>query len=350
MNTNKQKLALLIALGCASAFSYADMAPPPQAVPPAEPQQRPDPKPESTGIVLEYTEAEAAENSQGGEKVSDKTRNEIYAMLADEVKNVENVVIIDRSLVGEDAKPAVDSETLSVVDQPNGHFRVFAQIEPELDDGEAILKLQLLRAGHSADANDMVKPISEETIEIDPKNVRASQEDIHDFLADELHMSDGQAQQAMGRPEMAMWVEVKNDDGSEGIKDGSKLTIYYKSDSNVYVNLYYVNSKNDIQRLIPSGLQQDNFAKENQIYRFPATGEGLTVTGEGEDRIRAIYTRMPSGVGKDLGMKNGAQAKQVPIGVIPTQYPAVFATGDLSRFFSLPEQVWNEYEISYTIK
>lgn len=350
MIINKQKLALSIALGCVSALSFADMALPPQAVPPAEPQQRPAPKPESTSIVLVYPEVEATSNHANGEKVSQKTYNEIYAMLADAVKNVENVVIINESPVAAGRKPAVSSEALSVADQPNGHFRIFAQIEPKLEDGKAILKLQLLRAGHSADAHDMAKPISEETIEIDPKNVRSAQEDIHDFLASELHMSDGQAQQAMGRPEMAMWVEVKNKDGSEGVKDGSKLVIYYKPDSNVYVNLYYVNSKNDIQRLIPSGLQKQNFAKANQIYRFPAQGEGLTVTGKGEDKIRVVYTRIPSGTGKDLGIKGGLQAKQAPIGVIPTQYPAVFTTSDLSRFFSLPDQVWNEYEISYTIK
>lgn len=197
----------------------------------------------------------------------------------------------------------------------------------------------------------MAKPIAEERFAINPKNVRATQEDIREFLTDKLHISDNHAQQAMGRPNMAMWIEVKNDDGSQGVKDGSKLVVYYKPDSNVYVNLYYINSKNDIQRLIPSPLQQSNFAQAKQIYRFPPHGEGLTVSGKGEDKIRVIYTRMPSGTDQTLGIQGSKlRAKQAPISIIPTQYPAIFATQDLARFFSLPDQLWNEHEIAYTIQ
>ncbi len=331
----------------------ADMVMPPQAVPPAEPQTRPEPQAPATGIVVEMHEAvvTAGEKPAEGKSVTEKTRNEIYAMLADQVKKVDNVVIIEHKPVAANQQPAVAGSQLSVTDQPNGHFRVYAEIKPKLEKGKAIVKLQLLKAGHSGDAQDMAKPMTEETIKVDPNNVRSAEKDVVKFLKSELHMSEGgDAQEAMKRPNLSMWIEIKNKDGSEGVKDGSKLVVYYKPGSNLYVNLYYINSKNEIQRLVPSKLQKNNFVKKGQIYRFPARGDGLTVSGKGTDKIRVIYTRMPSGAGRDLGLENGLQARQAPIGVIPTQYPAIFSTADLSKFFSLPEQVYNEHEISYEIK
>ncbi len=353
MKTQRLKLTAVMIACLLSNATSAGVVMPPQAVPPTEPQTRPEPQAPATGIVVEMHEAvvTAAEKPAEGKSVTEKTRNEIYAMLADQVKKVDNVVIIEHKPVAADKQPAVENNQLSVADQPNGHFRVYAEIKPNLEKGKAIVKLQLLKAGHSGDAQDMAKPITEDTIKVDPKNVRSAEKDVMKFLKSELHMSDGgNAQEAMKRPNLSMWIEVKNKDGSEGVKDGSNLVIYYKPDSNLYVNLYHVNSKNEIQRLIPSKLQKNNFVKKGQIYRFPATGEGLIVSGKGMDKIRAIYTRMPSGAGRDLGLENGLQAKQAPIAVIPTQYPAIFSTADLSKFFSLPEQVYNEYEISYKIK
>lgn len=352
MKNKKLKLITIMLTCLASGVALADMTPPPQAKPPMEPQKRPAPQQPATGIVVEMHEA-TMENGQelvASDSISDKTRNEIYAMLADQVKKVKNVVVIEHKPVANNAQPAVESGQLSVADQPNGQFRVYAEIAPKLEKGKAIVKLQLLKAGHSGDAQDMVKPITEKTIKVAPNNVRKSENDVVKFLKSELHMGGNTAQEVMKRPNMSMWVEVKNKDGSEGVKNGSNLVIYYKPDSDLYVNLYYINTKNEIQRLVPSKLQKDNFVKKGQIYRFPATGEGLSVSGKGTDKIRAIYTRIPSGAGRDLGLENGLQAKQMPIGVIPTQYPAVFSTADLEKFFSLPEQVYNEYEISYEIK
>lgn len=352
MKSKKLKLITIMLTCLASGVTLADMTPPPQAKPPTEPQKRPEPQQPATGIVVEMHEATVVEGQKpaANESISDKTRNEIYAMLADQVKKVENVVILEHEPVADNTQLAMEGSPLSVADQPNGHFRVYAEIGPRLEKGKATVKLQLLKAGHSGDAQDMAKPITEKTIKVDPENVRKSEKDIVKFLKSELHMEGKTAQEAMKRPNMSMWIEVKNQDGSEGVKNGSNLVIYYKPDNDLYVNLYYVNAKNEIQRLVPSKFQNDNFVKKGQIYRFPATGEGLSVSGKGIDKIRAIYTRIPSGAGRDIGLTNGLQAKQMPIGVIPTQYPALFSTADLGKFFSLPEQIFNENEISYEIK
>lgn len=343
-------LSLSILGGAACADGAMVAAPPPQAIPPAAPQIRPHPDEPATGIVLDYGQSPAQAGTAAGTALAPKTRQEIYAMLADAVKNLDNVAVIEHNRLAPDARPALSSGQLSVAEQPEGHFRLFAQIDPALQQGKAILHLQLLRAGHQGDGQDMAKPLQETTLSINPGNVRAAAAEVAQFLGKVLRIRNGHAEQALSRPQLAMWIEVKNADGSQGIKDGSKLVIYYQPQSNVYVNLYYLNSDNDIQRLIPSPAVPDNFARAGQIYRFPARGDGFTVTGKGTDRVRAVYTRTPSGIGADLGLGGSLRARETPMAVIPTQYPAIFATADLSRFFSLPPAVWNEKEIAYSIE
>lgn len=351
---NAITLAILLAIGVTANAATKDLVPD-QATPPAEPEKRPAPQQVAQAIILESvqdipTETANSPSDPPGERVADKTRNEIRAMIVDEVQLVKNVVVIDLAPVPAGQKPASSGSELAVPDQPHGQFRLYPGIKPELVKGKVVLTLQLLRAGHSADSADMAKPIAEKTFEIDPANVRATQKEIHAFLASKLTMGNGYADAAKPRPEVSMWIEVKNADGSQDVRDSSKLVIYYKANRSVYMNLYYVNAQNDVQRLVPSKSLSDNFIMQDRIYRFPPTGEGLTVGGSGTDKVRAVYTLIPSGIGSDLGTGGQMAAKAAPIGVIPTQYPAVFTNSDLSRFFSLPDDMWNENEISFTIK
>jgi hypothetical protein len=146
-----------------------------------------------------------------------------------------------------------------------------------------------------------------------------------------------------------MWIEVNNEDNKQNVKEDSKIIIYYKASEDVYVSLFYVNSKGTIKRLVPDENVKNNYARKGQILRYPPTGEGLALTGEGIDKVRAIYTTIPSSIGSDLGTNGKIQSKQSPVAVIPTQYPPLFATPSLTRFFSLPEQFWNQSEIEYKI-
>lgn len=347
-------LAVLLAFGTTASAATKDLVPD-QATPVTEPEKRPTSQQIAQVIILDSVQdilPEAANSSsdQTGEKVAEKTRNEIRAMLVDEVQQIKNVVVIDLAPVPTGQKPTVSGSELAVPDQPHGQFRLYPGIKPELSKGKVMLTLQLLHAGHSADAADMAKPIAKKDFEIDPANVRAAQKEIHAFLASKLTMSNGHADIAKPRPEVLIWIEVKNADGSQDVRENSKLVIYYKANRSVYMNLYYVNDKNDVQRLVPGKDLIDNFTMQDRIYRYPPTGEGLTVVGSGTDKVRAIYTLIPSGLGSDLGTEGQMTAKAAPIGVIPTQYPAVFTNSDLSRFFSLPADMWNENEISYTIK
>lgn len=353
-------LGVAIAAACYSSPAFADVSMPAEATAPTAPQERPEASDSSRAVVLEVDTiiAETEKQDKQGETISEKTRNEIRAMLADVVRSAKNVVVIEQDLVTPDSKPAADSSNLIVGDQPNGEFRLSAKISGHLiadDKAHAILTLQLLHAGHSGDKQDMNKPIKEETFKIDPDNVRQSEKDIVTFLKSELHFGNNEAQAAMKRPLMDMWIEVKSPDGSVGVSNGvvpkdSTMVIYYKPNKNVYMNLYIVGDSGKIDRFVPSHLLKNNFSKANHIYRFPPTGDGLPVNGEGENKIRAIFTLMPSGLGRDMGLKNGLQARQDPIAVIPTQYPAIFATKNLEHFFSLPDVNWNEKEISFEIK
>ena len=362
MKNQTFRLSLIaIAMAAYSGIANADLGEfvPPEATPPAEPQKPPKPQAQATAIHVENRLAEPlATNNAMPEKdaaaVEEKTLNEISAMLVDIVQHGKNVTIIDQPTVPANAQPAVDSSRLAVPDEPHGHYRVFSEVTPQLVKGKAELKLQILRAGHRGDANDMLKPLAEKTFQIDPANVRAAEKDIQKFIFGKIDIQ-LESEDAKGRPELTMWIEVSNEDGKQGvddkqnIKEDSKIIIYYKANEDVYVSLYHVNNKGNIKRLVPTENVRNNYARKGQILRYPPTGEGLTLTGEGIDKIRAIYTTIPSSVGSDLGTNGKIQSKQSPVAVIPTQYPPLFATPSLTRFFSLPEQFWNQSEIEYKI-
>ena len=163
MQTHAKPIALAILLavgtsaGAAPEMTTKDLVPAPdQATPPAEPDKRPAPQEAAQPIVLESvrdiapegTNADAATApaskpegaAQAGEKVSEKTRNEIRAMLVDEVQQVKNVVIIDLAPVPADQKPAVSSSELATSDQPLGQYRIYPGIKPELVKGKVALK------------------------------------------------------------------------------------------------------------------------------------------------------------------------------------------------------------------
>ncbi|RKV78805.1 MAG: DUF4384 domain-containing protein [Neisseria sp.] len=363
MKKTALELSLAAALSACSAVALADLAEiPAQAIPPQTPQTRPAPQEQATGISVENRLATPVATDNAAtpaaaptdSAVQEKTLNEISAMLVDIVQHGKNVAIIDQPLLPADAQPAVDSSRLSVPDAPHKHFRVFSEVAPQLLKGKADLNVQILRAGHRGDANDMLKPLAEKHFQIDPANVRAAEDEIRKFIFKNTDLQ-FDSQDAKGRPELSMWIEVSNENGTQGVdnkqnvKAGSKMIIYYRPNDNVYVNLFYVNSKGDIQRIMPASGADDNFARKNEVHRYPPTGEGITVNGQGADKIRAIYTRLPSGVNADVGTHGQLQSKQPPFAVIPTQYPAVFANPGLTRFFSLPEIFWNESEIQYTI-
>jgi hypothetical protein len=81
----------------------------------------------------------------------------------------------------------------------------------------------------------------------------------------------------------------------------------------------------------------------------------LSVTGPvGEERLKAIITRLPSNISRE---SEGLSYRSAPLYVIPTHYPVLFASGDiteksggLSRFFSLPSSQYAESHLVYTVK
>lgn len=385
-------LAAAIIGACQASMAVADDMIPQEALPPTPAQQQPVADSPSTAVVVEVADAEtsntvadtkpddkptAASATTTAEHqplpVSDKTRNEIRAMLADVVQQAKQVVVIEKQPLLKKNKQNAEANNANS-EPPIGKFNLFAAIPSHLthDNPPSVaLQLQLSQAGkNKLEADRLIK---EQVIKVNPQQVRKSETLISKFLSAALQFEQegeenaqtntaqtADTQDTAMRPAVDIWLEVKSPDGNRYLVDsadkkvqkGSTLVIYYKPKHTVYMNLYLKDGKGNLKRLAPGQQLKNNLSKAEQIYRFPPTGDGLPIDSIGENRIRAIYTLMPSGLNADMGLDNGLgfRARQEPIGIIPTQYPAVFTSNNLTYFFSLPKYNWNEKEISIDVK
>lgn len=156
-------------------------------------------------------------------------------------------------------------------------------------------------------------------------------------------VNDGAGQVA--RPVLRTWIE--SSDGKD-IRIGSNIALYYSSDTNGYVSAYHFGSSGMVQRLYPNNRDQYNFIEAGKVYRFPATGF-LTMSGPaGQETIKLILTKLPSNTPRDQG--NGISLKMDPLHIIPTHYPVLFSDGPMNRFFALPEYMYTEIHINYTLQ
>lgn len=156
-------------------------------------------------------------------------------------------------------------------------------------------------------------------------------------------VNDGAEQVA--RPVLRTWIE--SSDGKD-IRIGSKIALYYSSDTNGYVSAYHFGSSGMVQRLYPNNLELYNFIEAGKVYRFPAAGF-LTMSGPaGRETIKLVLTKLPSNTPRDQG--NGISLKIDPLHIIPTHYPVLFSDGPMNRFFALPEEMYTETHINYTLQ
>lgn len=146
-------------------------------------------------------------------------------------------------------------------------------------------------------------------------------------------------------PRLQAWIESSDGDA---MKIGSRIAFYFQASTKGYVSLYHFASSGAVQRIYPTEQEPDNFVEPGQIYRYPQRGELELKGPAGEETVKAILTVLPSNTPRVL--PGGLTYKGDPLQIIPTHYPVLFATRDLSRFFALPPHLYTETHIRYTLK
>ena len=147
----------------------------------------------------------------------------------------------------------------------------------------------------------------------------------------------------IAQPQLKTWIETKD---GKPVKTGSGLAIYFQPDTKGYVSLYHFDSAKSVQRLYPSKHEPVNFVQPGVTYRYPQKGY-LDVKGKiGEETIKAVFTRWSSNMPRVV---DGLKSKTASLNIIPTHYPMLFATGDMTRFFALPKTHYTESHLHYTI-
>ena len=167
------------------------------------------------------------------------------------------------------------------------------------------------------------------------------------FLSKHLPLAAAPAAPAAGPEAPRLYAWIESSDG-ETVRIGSRIAFYFQASAKGYVSLYHFASSGAVQRIYPTEREPYNFVEPGRIYRYPQSGYLELQGPAGEETIKAILTVLPSNTPRV--QPGGLSYKGDPLWVIPTHYPVLFATGDLSRFFALPPHLYTETHIRYTLK
>jgi hypothetical protein len=167
------------------------------------------------------------------------------------------------------------------------------------------------------------------------------------FLAKHLPLAAAPAGAAAGpeAPRLHAWIESSDGDA---VRIGSRIAFYFQASAKGYVSLYHFASSGAVQRIYPNEREPYNFVEAGRIYRYPQSGYLELQGPTGEETVKAILTVLPSNTPRSQA--GGLSYKGDPLWVIPTHYPVLFASGDLSRFFALPPHLYTETHIRYILK
>jgi hypothetical protein len=166
------------------------------------------------------------------------------------------------------------------------------------------------------------------------------------FLGDQLQLAgETAAPGALARPRLKVWMETE--DGAAP-RMGGRIARYYQARAKGYVSLYHFGSANTVQRIYPNKKEPYNFVLAGRTYRIPQRGYFQLQGPAGSEQFKAVFTIYPSNT---LRTQEGdLQFKSDPLQVIPTHYPVLFATGDMMRFFALPEHLYTEVHVPYELQ
>lgn len=165
------------------------------------------------------------------------------------------------------------------------------------------------------------------------------------FLAKHLPLAAAPAAAGPPAPRLHAWIESSDGDA---VRIGSRIAFYFQASVKGYVSLYHFASSGAVQRIYPTEREPYNFVEAGRIYRYPQSGYLELQGPAGEETVKAILTVLPSNTPRSQA--GGLNYKGDPLWVIPTHYPVLFASSDLSRFFALPPHLYTETHIRYTLK
>lgn len=169
--------------------------------------------------------------------------------------------------------------------------------------------------------------------------------DARVFLAKHLPLAAAPAAVPPNIPRLHAWIESSDGDT---VRIGGRIAFYFQASVKGYVSLYHFASSGAVQRIYPTEREPYNFVEAGRLYRYPQSGYLELQGPAGEETVKAILTVLPSNTPRvQIG---GLSYKADPLQVIPTHYPVLFASGDLSRFFALPPHLYTETHIRYTLK
>lgn len=330
----------LLALLAVAAPVRADLLVPPEATPPspAQLQQPPAQQPapgESTPVAL-TTEAPAAPATPTAPTAQ---RTRIEALL--------------RALLADGAAVLLTDAAPQPAAMPEGYAKNLA-LEPATPRYTVRLGIGAVQ---SATLGSNYLPVTltvsdakGKTVATEQFRYRETEEDAFGkaaraFLGKHLPLAAAPAATGPEAPRLHAWIE--SGDG-ETVRIGSRIAFYFQASVKGYVSLYHFASSGAVQRIYPTEREPYNFVEAGRIYRFPQSGYLELQGPAGEETVKAILTVLPSNTPRV--QPGGLSYKSDPLWVIPTHYPVLFASGDLSRFFALPPHLYTETHIHYTLK
>lgn len=328
----------LLALMAVAAPAPADLLVPAEATPPspAQLQQPPAQQPapgESTPVAL-ATEAPAKQPPPAAQQTRVETL--LRALLADAAA----VLLVDAAPAPA-AVPEGQAKNVALEPVPPRYtVRLGVGAAQSATFGGDYLPVTLT----VADAKG-------KTLATEPFRYREAEEEAfakaaRAFLAKHLPLAPAPAGAAApDAPRLHAWIESSDGDA---VRIGSRIAFYFQASAKGYVSLYHFASSGAVQRIYPNEREPYNFVEAGRTYRYPQSGYLELQGPAGEETVKAILTVLPSNTPRSQA--GGLSYKGDPLWVIPTHYPALFASGDLSRFFALPPHLYTETHIRYTLK
>ncbi len=317
--------------GLTMAVSQADLVVPAEAMPPSAQQVQ-----RSTEAVMETRTVQMTPIP--AEAVAADQRNRIETLIRQVLGHAANVVMTDAL---PPATPPLEGQA-EPVDTVNPRYTVNVRIAAAKSGGwfsgeQWPVTLEVI--------DSQGKTLGSQEIPYQPGSETAFSNATREFLTKHLGLVTDQKPSGSPQPRLRVWLETQD---NRPVHLNSQIAFYFQASQKGYVSLYHFASSGAVQRIYPIPQQPYNFVEAERIYRFPQTGYLQLKGPPGEETVKAVFTVLPSNTPRQQA--GGLTYKSDPLVVIPTHYPVLFATGDMTRFFALPRHLYTETHLSYTLK
>lgn len=331
-----------LALTLLSSPVGADFSKSSDHLPPLQIQQPPEGKILGSSLPVSLTgDEQSSENS----KVDSKHRSTIINLVRELLGKATNVVLFVNQTHLQVKKLAVESAKDATVEEPIQPYYTISLVLGTPSKTESVPVHVTVRENRGG---------QEQTADFEYQSATEAEfkTALHNFLTTQLQLATKSgkgkisAEESPVPPQLKAWMTTKD---GKAPKVGSQVVIYLTADKKGYVSLYQIDLTRDVQRLFPTAPGQYNFIQANQVYRYPAEGYlEFTQQSSKSQTIKVILTVLPSNTAREQG--DGLSFKGEPLQIIPTHYPILFANQDFTRFFALPEHLYTEVDLTYTLE